>query len=249
MRGAIFELASGFVGLVLNGAALRGVGNDTSNAITGNGMDNILTGGLGDDTLNGGNGEDRLRGGAGLDQLTGGGDDDTLLGGDGNDQLSGDTGNDLLSGGNEADTLQGGAGDDALTGGSANDLLVGGDGDDVLIGGGARDVQTGGTGPDAFVLQRLGDSGITVTTRDAITDFVTGSDEIDLSKLDAKQGGKDDAFDFIGTAAFTSVAGQLRYKLSGANVVVEGDVSGDGVADFMLVVNAVASLAAIDFVL
>ena len=244
-----YELAAGFVTLVLKGAALRGAGNDVNNEVFGNGMDNILTGGLGNDTVNGGNGEDRLRGGGGLDLLSGGGDNDTLQGSDGNDQLFGGIGDDLLSGGNNADTLQGGAGDDTLTGGSGNDSIAGGDGDDVLTGGGGSDLQTGGAGADAFVLQKPDDSGITVVTQDTITDFVTGSDQIDLSRLDARQSGKDDAFDFIGTAAFSSVAGQLRYRISGANVIVAGDVDGDGVADFTILLEGVASIGAVDFVL
>ena len=82
-----------------------------------------------------------------------------------------------------------------------------------------------------------------------ISDFLSGADVIDLSRLDAKTGGNDDAFAFIGAAAFSSVAGQLRFRVSGANVIVEGDVTGDGVADFAIVLGATVAVIATDFVL
>jgi hypothetical protein len=36
-------------------------------------------------------------------------------------------------------------------------------------------------------------------------------------------------------ARFTHHAGELRYKVSGANTIVSGDVNGDGKADFSIV--------------
>ena len=58
-----------------------------------------------------------------------------------------------------------------------------------------------------------------------------------------------DSFTFIGTAAFSNVAGQLRYAVNGANAEVSGDVNGDGAADFTFVVNANTLLSGTDFLL
>jgi hypothetical protein len=70
---------------------------------------------------------------------------------------------------------------------------------------------------------------------DAINDFVSGTDKIDLTGLDANANlGGDQSFTFIGDNAFASVAGQLRtYFLDGVHYVA-GDVNGDGAADFVI---------------
>ena len=68
-------------------------------------------------------------------------------------------------------------------------------------------------------------------------DFTTG-DLIALSTIDARPGGADDAFTFIGSAAFTmGTAGQLRaYEVTGepGHWFVEADVNGDAVADMVI---------------
>ena len=45
-----------------------------------------------------------------------------------------------------------------------------------------------------------------------------------------------DAFTFVGSAAFSNIAGELRATLSGGSWTVQGDVNGDGVADIELIV-------------
>jgi serralysin len=67
--------------------------------------------------------------------------------------------------------------------------------------------------------------------------------------MDANDKGKDDAFVFIGGSAFHHVAGELRYEVSGSDVYVSGDTSGDGVADFIIQLKGVSSLATSDFIL
>ncbi|UVO55787.1 M10 family metallopeptidase C-terminal domain-containing protein [Sphingomonas sp. SUN039] len=121
-------------------------------------------------------------------------------------------------------------------GGSNADTLTGGAGADTISGGGGGDALRGNGGADIFRYDSVTDSnGATNATRDRILDFTTGSDKIDLSRIDAINGGADDAFSFIGSSAFGNVAGQLRYTDSGGGVyIVEGDVNGDGVADFTL---------------
>ena len=60
---------------------------------------------------------------------------------------------------------------------------------------------------------------------DIIAGFQAGVDLIDLTRIDATLTGNQ-AFSFIGTAAFGSIAGQLRL-ITGANSLLQGDVTGD----------------------
>ncbi len=120
-----------------------------------------------------------------------------------------------------------------VAGGAGNDTIIGGSGGDILIGRGGADAMTGGGGNDQFRYNETADS--TAAVRDAILDFTTG-DVIDLVRIDAIAGTPDnDAFTFIGSTAFSSVAGQLRAFNSGGNDwTVQGDVNGDGGVDFEL---------------
>lgn len=168
--------------------------------------------------LEGGSGNDVLVGWTGNDTLIGGAGDDNLSGWGGNDTLEGGLGNDALDGGDGNDILLGGAGDDALQGGAGNDRLNGGIGNDGYV---------GGAGADIFVFADIGG-------KDRIADFTRGQDHLDLSGIDAITGGADDAFTWMGSAAFTGVAGQLRSYAEGGSFFVAGDVNGDGVADFTI---------------
>jgi Ca2+-binding RTX toxin-like protein len=119
--------------------------------------------------------------------------------------------------------------------GSGDDTLVGGSGADMLYGGAGADTLTGGAGNDTFGYTIAGSS--RPGARDTITDFATG-DRIDLSAIDASTTvAGNNAFAFIGSAAF-SAAGQLRATdTGGGNWLVEGDVDGDGVADLAILVH------------
>lgn len=80
---------------------------------------------------------------------------------------------------------------------------------------------------------------------DSITDFQHNQhDKIDLHSIDANVVSLDEAFHFIGAARFHQQAGELRY----ARHILQGDVDGDGTADFQIHVNA-ATLVRGDFVL
>lgn len=144
------------------------------------------------------------------------------------------------------DTIIGSAGADTIIGMYGDDVLSGGAGDDVLIGGKGSDTLTGGSGADTFVFEYRDP-----TRTDTITDFVSGEDRIDLSPMDADIGsaGVDDAFVFIGAGAFTGLAGELRFEVTGGNGLVQGDVNGDGRADFSIVLTAVTSIQLADFIL
>ncbi|MEB3840348.1 retention module-containing protein [Pseudomonas guariconensis] len=194
----------------------------------------VLTGTADNDTLVAGAGNDTLHGAAGNDVLVGGGGDDKLYGGEGNDLLIGGPGNDLLDGGAGTDTASyasapgavtvnlnltgaqdtGGAGIDTLNGidnligSDYNDLLIGNSGNNVLIGGLGNDRLTGGGGNDTFVWQK-GDVG-----HDTVTDFIPGSDRLDLSQLlqgeHATSASLDDYLHFKVTGTGTNVVSTIE---------------------------------------
>jgi Ca2+-binding RTX toxin-like protein len=83
----------------------------------------------------------------------------------------------LLGGGNINGT--GNALNNTIIGNSGRNLLNGGTGNDVLEGGDGNDTLTGGAGQDTFdfdLASQLGDS-------DIVTDFVKGTDKLDISDL------------------------------------------------------------------
>ncbi|MEI6799866.1 MAG: calcium-binding protein [Pseudomonadota bacterium] len=160
----------------------------------------------------------------------------------------------------QANTLTGNAGDNRLLGGGGADQLLGGDGDDILRGGTGNDVLsgdqgadrlTGGAGVDRFVFADLSDLEASGASTDTITDFTKGVDQIDLSGIDAdsSNGPTNDAFTFIGTAAFTLHAGEARTTTAAGQTQLELDVDGDGVADAMVLLSGTIALTASDFVL
>ncbi|MDB5468706.1 MAG: hypothetical protein JWR84_266 [Caulobacter sp.] len=187
--------------------------------------------------------------GAGGFTGTGNASANTINGGVNGDTLYGLVGGDTLRGGGGGDTLDGGLDNDKLYGEAGDDVLLGGDGNDYLYGGAGADSLTGNAGKDAFIIAATGDSGVGAGFRDVITDL-DGLDVIDLRTIDADTGvAADQAFSFIGTGAFTSVAGELRYEFDGADTHVFGDVDGDGNADFEVLINGSHTLTAARFLL
>ncbi len=164
--------------------------------------------------------------------------DGYLFGLGGNDSINGLAGNDLMFGGAGGDTLLGSAGLDTLTGGAGRDLM------------------TGGAGKDVFDFNTVAETSKSAASRDVIKDFTHASDKMDLKTIDAnsKTAG-DQAFKFIGTAAFHKVAGELHMALTDAAgtandmTVVTGDINGDGIADFSIELTGLKALTAVDFVL
>ncbi|PNB71284.1 hypothetical protein C1X64_25740 [Pseudomonas sp. GW456-E7] len=222
----------------------------------------------------GGYANDRLVGNAYNNSLDGGNGDDTLSGGLGNDVLRGATGNDTINGGSGVDTAtyEGaasgvkvdlniktasqntlGAGVDRLlsienlTGSSYADTLKGDAAANVLTGGLGKDTLIGGAGSDIFDFNSLLETGTISSTWDVISDFVRGSDKIDLSTLDANTATTaNDAFNAIigSTTAFTA-AGQLKV----ANGVLYGNTDADNTAEFAIQITGVTSLSTSDFIL
>ncbi|WP_336966207.1 Ig-like domain-containing protein [Sphingobium aquiterrae] len=166
--------------------------------------------------------------------------DNTIIGGSASDKICGLAGDDSLFGGGNNDTLYGGDG---------NDLLNGGYGDDILVGGAGADRLTGGDGADRYVFTAIGDS--TTSASDHILTFWRAeNDKIDLSAIDANIGTTaNDSFAYMGSAAFTGAAGQLRYQTVDGHAVIYGDVNGDKIADFAIHVDNVPTMFMSDFIL
>lgn len=169
--------------------------------------------------------------------------------GGGNDSVRNDgtiTGHILLGAGNDvyrgAGTVSG-----AIWGGAGDDVIVGGAAADRINGGEGRDRLTGGAGDDVFDFDGLTDSGATVATADRITDFTAG-DVIRLTAIDADTTlTGDQAFTFVGTDAFSGVAGELRAQVSGANTILFADADGDMTADFAVMLLGVTDPAVLAF--
>jgi Ca2+-binding RTX toxin-like protein len=148
-----------------------------------------------------------------------------------------------ITGTDNADDLFGAGGKDKIKGGGADDLLFGESGVDKLTGGASQDGLFGGGGKDDFVYTKVSDSKTGASKRDHINDFAVGTDRINLKKIDANiDVGDDQAFTFGGDT-FDNIAGELIQFDDGDDSVLAGDVNGDGVADFaILIVGVQASV-------
>ena len=180
--------------------------NQVENVIDADGHVVVLAtgtiGGNASGIISGTDGGDSLNGNGGDDILFGNGGNDLLIGGTGRDALHGGDGADTLRGGSGSDTLLGNLGDDALFGGPGQDKLVGGGGNDTLVGGSGYDWMKGAAGDDTFKFDDILQAPV-AGPHDHIADFAQGHDRMDLSGIDAKTGGEDDAFAFIGNQAFS----------------------------------------------
>ena len=117
-----------------------------------------------------------------------------------------------------------GAGDDVIRPGDGFNMIYGGLGADELYSGGA----------DTFVYRSTAESA--VAAPDAII-FFNFFDMIDLSAIDADtEAVGNQAFKFIGSEAFSGTAGELRLVDDNSVWTVEGDVDGDSLADFAMIV-------------
>lgn len=75
-------------------------------------------------------------------------------------------------------------------------------------------------------------------------------DRVDLRPIDAdNRAAGDQRFHLFGSAAFTNDAGELRYQRVGTATVLQGDVNGDGKADFSISFDGAISFVASDFLL
>jgi hypothetical protein len=231
----------------------------------------LLRGGRGEDMLYGGRGNDSLMGGTGPDDLWGGGGSDTALyagaaagvtvaldgslagGGEAaGDQfwsiegLTGSSHADRLRGDGAANTVRGGSGADVLEGGAGNDTLIGDLEADSLIGGAGQDALTGGFGRDDFVFSTVADSAIDAT-RDRVTDFTKGWDDITLTAIDANQAvASDQAFVLDVNGIFS--AGEIRQTQLGSDLLIELNTDPDAAPEMsILLLKVTGRLTAADF--
>lgn len=248
------------------GNALTGNGGDNllwgksgDDSLVGGGGDDILKGNMGNDTLAGGSGDDwmhagkdsdflegndgqdTIRGGSGTDSLAGGGGNDRVQGNTGNDSVLGNGGDDWVHGGQDDDWLDGGDGVDTMIGGKGDDVILGGSGNDVISGGMGADSLTGGSGNDIFDFDFLSDSPAGGASRDVIAGGfdnpgALAGDHIDVSDIGL--------FVFLGGNAFSGAAqAELRVEASANDAVVQGDVNGNGLVDFEILIQNVLAPA------
>ncbi len=253
-----------------------GYGNTENNQVIGGNGNDFLYGIAGNDRVIGGSGNDYLDGGIGADNMSGGLGNDSYIVDDigdvvgelvdqGTDTVQTTlasysltanvenlnyigTGNFTGNGSAVANTIFTQGGNDIVNGLAGNDVISTRAGTDVINGGAGRDIMTGGADADRFVFSSAADTA--VGQADRITDFSSAQgDLIDLSAIDAINGGANNAFTFIGSGAFTNVAGQLRVFTQSGNTFVVGDTNGDGVADFQIQVDGIVPLTGTDFIL
>jgi Ca2+-binding RTX toxin-like protein len=188
--------------LTLSGVkTIDATGNDLDNILIGNSAANAINGGEGNDTIDGGNGRDRLIGGLGDDiyivdintatgvlqdslrEVSNAGTDTIQLRGSHTGTVAGITlayhfeNLDISGTFSSLYNLTGNAANNQLTGNAANNVLNGGAGNDTLIGGLGNDTLAGGLGADVFVFNTALNG---TTNRDTITDFLSGTDKINL---------------------------------------------------------------------
>jgi Ca2+-binding RTX toxin-like protein len=128
---------------------------------------------------------------------------------------------------------------------------------DTLVGGRGHDLFTGGLGDDVFDFNSKFDS-LRGAKRDVISDFGVGDnvaggledDLIDLKTIDANSlRAGNQHFKFV--SKFHHKAGELDVKqdLAHNTTIVQGDIDGNGRADFQIELTGLLSLSKLDFIL
>jgi Ca2+-binding RTX toxin-like protein len=151
--------------------SLNGTGNDLPNLIRGGQFANVLNGGSGADSLYGGQGDDTY-------EVDNPGDIVGELPNNGIDVVNSSI-TYTLPADVEKLTLTGTAAINGTGNNVGNNVIVGNSANNTLNGGGGYDILTGNAGADTFLF-KFGDSSVSVSTRDTITDFAIGTDKIDL---------------------------------------------------------------------
>ena len=176
------------------------------------------------------------------DDVVGNRFDNVITGNGRANELRGNEGQDTLIGMENHDDLFGDAGQDVLRGGTGNDALTGGL---------DRDILGGGYGDDWFIFEATRES--TIDAPDRISDFIPGAgsgDVIDVSVIDANSG-------LMGNQVFTfnAVVGAalgnfgIAFSHVGGDTLIQGEVNGDGKADFAIILTGTLNLTVSDFIL
>ena len=169
--------------------------------------------------------------------------------------VNGSSTNDIIKlglGASTGNTVNSGDGVDQIRGSNGVDTINGGNGNDKIMALGGADVLSGGAGNDQFRYFQQSDSGLGAAA-DRVSDFTIGEDRLNFLLIDADTvTAGDQAFNFVGTAAFANTGvGQIRYQNSGADLLVQADVNGDGVADMEIILQGLGggTLTSADFIL
>lgn len=215
------------------------IGSMTDDVIDAGAGNDEIYGGKGDDTIMGGIGADYMEGGSGNDQFHVDDADDIVMefAGQGTDTVytsvsyvlpdnveylllegtgasaTGNNAANLIYGTDGANVLAGLGGNDILYGLGGNDLLTGGGDNDTIWGGLGGDKLYGLDGADFFYFADISEIAYPGGgTMDILMDFSQAQgDKIWLVGIDANETvDGDQAFEFIGTAAFTA-PGQIRW--------------------------------------
>lgn len=231
-------------------------GTSYADRLYGSATANILSGGSGNDTLFGRAGGDVLNGGSGSDTAsyygaTAGVIANLSKASANTNDAAGDVYSSIenLVGSSYTDSLLGDGAANTLIGNDGHDGVAGYAGNDRLYGGAGADRMWGGTGADRFLFKATTDSTRSVT--DTIYDFlVSEQDRIDLSAIDARLSvGGDQAFSFIGTAAFSGEGSELRHEKLASDTYIYADVDGDMVADLKIRLDDAITLTSGSFIL
>ncbi len=221
-----------------------GGGNDTADG--GAGKDHLY-GDDGDDTLSGGDGNDIMNGDAGNDVLDGGAGSDKMTGGTGDDTYYVDTKKDAVTEkanggtdtvishidytlGKEIENLQLMSGMDhqiSGTGNKSDNTLTGNESINTINGKEGNDILVGGAGADIFKF----DTKLNATTNvDTISDFISGTDDIYLSKkiLSKYKAGDVLAADFVAGAGATAHSANEHFLYDTTTGALSYDADGSG---------------------
>jgi Ca2+-binding RTX toxin-like protein len=213
-----YTLSANVENLLLTGTAALGTGNDLDNILTGNASVNTLTGGAGNDYLDGLAGGDTLKGGTGNDTYVVNVLADNIIENlnEGSDNVI--TGITYTLGTNLENLNLTGTAAVNGTGNILDNIIVGNSGANKLNGGAGNDVLTGGAGVDHFQFT----TALVATNIDTLTDFVSGTDKIDLSKAIFT------AFSAVtvgGTLAATEIGNHLLYNATTGALSYDADGS------------------------
>ncbi len=146
-----------------------------------------------------------------------------------------------------------------LKGFDGNDTLVGGAGADTFVGGKGADILTGNNGADIFKWVAAGgvESGLTESTADTITDFLSGTDKLDVGLAGDGTSGTGNyveagtsvaslavahsaANTALTTLNGTSSAGKLyAFQFDSSNGYLFEDYDSDGTADGLFILTGI----------
>jgi len=210
--------------------------------VVGSAEDDTITGDSGDNVIEGGEGDDILDGGAGVDTLSYAVRSDAVD----VDLLSGRAYGRNFPAGADIDVVDG---FENVVGSSDRDRIAGDDGVNRIEGGRSGDQLTGRGGADVFVFA-AGETFSEFSGFDYITDFSSAEgDRIDLSAMAEAAGGD---LSFLGEAAFSGTAGEIRYTGLGGvggGIKLFVDLDGDAKADETILLGGLTEITQSDLIL